>query len=164
MSSHMKQTGFSVAFLVAVHLASATTAHATSITVSTGNTTSGFTNGQTVTSAAMLAAQAGEPSPFNAACGSDAVSVMIGQFDNYVSIPMKTRCYGSIAFQGRISGNQLSGTLNHRCSEGNEYVPATGVDAPASGSASTSHIQLTTTATSSGSGCALPNATIELSR
>jgi hypothetical protein len=63
---------FLVVALLSVALALPATARATSIAVSIGNTSSGFVGGQTVTSAAMLAAQSGKPAPFNGPCGSDA--------------------------------------------------------------------------------------------
>jgi len=66
----MKNPLLSIALLAMVHLMSPANADATSITL--GNASPGFTNGQTgIGTATVLTAMTGSPAPFNAICGSD---------------------------------------------------------------------------------------------
>ena len=100
---------------------------------------------------------------FESQCASEKVTVPVSQWGTYVSVPVTTKCYGLLGFQGRVSGNNLNGTLDHTCVHGNEYVRSSGVRAPTEGTSDGHHLRLEATATSN-SGCALPQITIDLSR
>ena len=78
-----KITSFAVAlFLTAVAV---TPAQASSIQVTIGNSSPPFANGAITTSMAALAAQAGSPAPFSAACGTDiGVNCVASWTFNYV--------------------------------------------------------------------------------
>lgn len=70
----MNKTYLAIVLPALALLAWPTSARATSLTVSIGNISPGFTNGLTQTTAAVIAAQSGKPAPFNAICGSDPAS------------------------------------------------------------------------------------------
>ncbi len=83
----MNKTYLAIALPALALLASPTSARATSLTVSIGNTSTGFTNGLTQTTVAVTAAQSGKPAPFNAICGSDTASNCITSWTFNYSLP-----------------------------------------------------------------------------
>ena len=64
-------------------------------------------------------------------CPAETITTTVSQFGTYVSVPTKTHCYGSVNFAGNITGNQLAGTVNHTCFDGDGYV-SSGVQSPIS--------------------------------
>jgi len=109
-----RHTCLSVAGFVTVYLGFTGTALASSITASDGNISSGFTNGQILTSATVLSAQSGQPAPFNGPCGSDASSnCSTFWIFNYVvpsgeSVTAADLTLGIFDLDSHASGNQIA--------------------------------------------------------
>jgi len=110
----MKKASLSLALLAATLLVLPATAHATSITVSIGNTSSPFVNGQIVTSSAMLTAQTASPAPFHSACGADGSSNCSAVWTfNYVvpageSVTSASLVLGLSDIDSGAAGNQVA--------------------------------------------------------